>query len=152
TVSVIDTATNTVVATIPVGLDPFGVAITPDGTRAYVTINGDNTVSVFDTTSNTVAATGINSRTSSRGHPAGSSPSLRDESRLRRAASGRRITSSRCCHRHTALLLPTSRLFARICRTGWQAYGNANSARKIMVSEATTRQVHGVLPHFKYIV
>jgi len=64
TVSVIDTATNTVVATIPVGLDPFGVAITPDGTRAYVTINGDNTVSVFDTTSNTVAATGINSRTS----------------------------------------------------------------------------------------
>ena len=28
-VSVIDTATNTVVATIPVGIDPFGVAITP---------------------------------------------------------------------------------------------------------------------------
>ena len=37
TVSVIDTATNTVVATIPVGFRPFGVAITPDGTRAYVT-------------------------------------------------------------------------------------------------------------------
>ena len=37
TVSVIDTATNTVVATIPVGGNPFGVAITPDGTRAYVT-------------------------------------------------------------------------------------------------------------------
>ena len=36
TVSVIDTATNTVVATIPVGVIPFGVAITPDGTRAYV--------------------------------------------------------------------------------------------------------------------
>src|SRR5216117_3487446 len=32
TVSVIDTATNTVVATIPVGAFPFGVAITPDGT------------------------------------------------------------------------------------------------------------------------
>src|SRR5438128_7697869 len=31
TVSVIDTATNTVVATIPVGQTPFGVAITPDG-------------------------------------------------------------------------------------------------------------------------
>jgi YVTN family beta-propeller protein len=29
TVTVIDTATNTVVATIPVGVDPFGVAITP---------------------------------------------------------------------------------------------------------------------------
>jgi len=36
TVSVVDTATDTVVATIPVG-DPIGVAITPDGTRAYVT-------------------------------------------------------------------------------------------------------------------
>jgi len=35
TVSVIDTSTNTVVATIPVGAIPFapiGVAITPDGT------------------------------------------------------------------------------------------------------------------------
>src|SRR5436309_688383 len=31
TVSVIDTATNTVVATIPVGVGPVGVAITPDG-------------------------------------------------------------------------------------------------------------------------
>src|SRR5256886_13710269 len=36
TVSVIDTATNTVVATIPVGAVPAAVAITPDGTRAYV--------------------------------------------------------------------------------------------------------------------
>ena len=34
TVSVIDTATNTVVATIPVGIQPLGVAVTPDGTRA----------------------------------------------------------------------------------------------------------------------
>ena len=34
TVSVIETATNTVVATIPVGAVPVGVAITPDGTRA----------------------------------------------------------------------------------------------------------------------
>ena len=36
TVSVIDTATNTVVATIPVGHGPDGVAVTPDGTHAYV--------------------------------------------------------------------------------------------------------------------
>src|ERR1019366_1825125 len=35
-VSVIDTTTNTVVATIPVGIFPSGVAITPDDTRAYV--------------------------------------------------------------------------------------------------------------------
>src|SRR5438128_5291975 len=43
TVSVIDTATNTVVATIPVGPVPVGVAITPDGTRAYVDDFLDNT-------------------------------------------------------------------------------------------------------------
>ena len=40
-VSVIDTATNTVVgAPILVGANPAGVAITPDGTRAYVTVTG----------------------------------------------------------------------------------------------------------------
>jgi YVTN family beta-propeller protein len=37
TVSVIDTATNTVVGTpIPAGREPFGIAVTPDGRRAYV--------------------------------------------------------------------------------------------------------------------
>jgi YVTN family beta-propeller protein len=45
-VSVIDTASNTVVATIPVGAFPEGVAITPDGTRAYVTDFVSNTVVV----------------------------------------------------------------------------------------------------------
>ena len=34
TVSVIDTATNTVVATVPVEIGSRGVAITPDGTHA----------------------------------------------------------------------------------------------------------------------
>jgi YVTN family beta-propeller protein len=57
TVSVIDTASNTVVATIPVGQDPNGVAITSDGTQAYVTNQSDNTASVIDTASNTVVAT-----------------------------------------------------------------------------------------------
>src|SRR5215470_5486086 len=57
TVSVIDTATNTVVATVPVGRFPFGVAITPDGTHAYVTNNASRTVSVIDTATNTVVAT-----------------------------------------------------------------------------------------------
>ena len=60
TVSVIDTATNTVVATVPVGVNPSGIAITPDGTRAY-TANGftgaSNTVSVMETATNTVVAT-----------------------------------------------------------------------------------------------
>jgi YVTN family beta-propeller protein len=56
TVSVLDTATNTVVATIPVEGVPWGVAITPDGTRAYVT-NLGSTVAVIDTATNIVVAT-----------------------------------------------------------------------------------------------
>jgi YVTN family beta-propeller protein len=60
TVSVIDTATNTVVATVPVGVQPEGVAVTPDGKHAYVTnFTGlaIGTVSVIDTATNTVVAT-----------------------------------------------------------------------------------------------
>jgi YVTN family beta-propeller protein len=57
TVSVINTATNTVVATVSVGANPFGVAVTPDGSRVYVTNEGSNTVSVIDTATNTVTAT-----------------------------------------------------------------------------------------------
>jgi YVTN family beta-propeller protein len=56
-VSVIDTATNTVVATVAVGTFPFGVALTPDGTRAYVTNQNSNNVSVVDIATNTVVAT-----------------------------------------------------------------------------------------------
>ena len=36
TVSVIDTATNTVTATIPVGGEPYSVAVSPDGSKVYV--------------------------------------------------------------------------------------------------------------------
>jgi YVTN family beta-propeller protein len=57
TVSVIDTASNTVVATIPGSYGPEGIAITPDGSRAYVGNGEVNTVSVIDTANNTVAAT-----------------------------------------------------------------------------------------------
>jgi YVTN family beta-propeller protein len=52
---VIDTATNTVVATIPGGNGAFGVAVSPDGTRAYVGNTGDYSVLVIDTATNTVA-------------------------------------------------------------------------------------------------
>ena len=57
TVSVIATASNTVVATVGVGSGPVGVAITPDGAFAYVTNAFSNTVSVIATASNTVVAT-----------------------------------------------------------------------------------------------
>jgi YVTN family beta-propeller protein len=57
TVSVIDTATNTVTGTIPVGAFPGGVAVTPDGSKVYVTDESSNTVSVIATATNTVSAT-----------------------------------------------------------------------------------------------
>jgi YVTN family beta-propeller protein len=56
-VSVIDTATNNITATIPVGIDPFGVAVTPDGSKVYVSNNVSNTISVIDTSTNRVIAT-----------------------------------------------------------------------------------------------
>ncbi|WP_292387683.1 PKD domain-containing protein [Methanosarcina sp. UBA5] len=57
TVSVIDTATNTVTATVTVGSSPYGVAVNPDGTKVYVANLGSSTVSVIDTATNTVTAT-----------------------------------------------------------------------------------------------
>src|ERR1700687_2985989 len=41
--------TNAVVATVLVGANPYGVAITPDGAHAYVANAGSNSVSVIDT-------------------------------------------------------------------------------------------------------
>src|SRR5436190_1545340 len=58
TVSVIDTATNTVTAPpVPVGVIPSGVAVTPDGAHVYVGNFSSNTVSVIDTATNAVTAT-----------------------------------------------------------------------------------------------
>ncbi|WP_458683656.1 YncE family protein [Prescottella equi] len=76
-VSVIDTATNSVIATVPIGKRPTSIAIAPDGARVYVTNQGDGfwlnpetnspvcvnadgcngMVSVIDTATNTVTAT-----------------------------------------------------------------------------------------------
>ncbi len=57
TVSVIDTATNTITATVPVGTVPVGVAVNPAGTKVYVANSGSRDVSVIDTATNTVTAT-----------------------------------------------------------------------------------------------
>jgi YVTN family beta-propeller protein len=59
-VSVIDTASNSVIATVPLTEDPLGVALSPDGTRVFVTESGGATsgdVAVIDTASNSVIAT-----------------------------------------------------------------------------------------------
>jgi YVTN family beta-propeller protein len=53
-VSVIDTATNKVTATISVGSFPLGVTVTPDGGNVYVTNTNSATVSVIDPVSNKV--------------------------------------------------------------------------------------------------
>jgi YVTN family beta-propeller protein len=53
-VSVIDTSTNTVTATVSVGHDPLDFAIIQDGTKVYTANHDDNSVSVIDTATNTV--------------------------------------------------------------------------------------------------
>jgi YVTN family beta-propeller protein len=57
-VSVIDTATNTVVATIDVDGPPIRIALTPDGTRAYLTMRRPNVgqLAIVDTSSQQVTA------------------------------------------------------------------------------------------------
>ena len=52
-ISVIDTATNTVTTTVPIG-DPTGIAITPNGAFAYVTDGTSGVVNVIDLATNTV--------------------------------------------------------------------------------------------------
>ena len=54
---VIDTATDKVVAKVPVGMHPAHVVVTPDGRHAYVANGGDNSVSVVDIAAQSVVAT-----------------------------------------------------------------------------------------------
>jgi YVTN family beta-propeller protein len=56
-VSVIDTGTNSVVASITVENNPDGIAINPAGTRVYVANRGSDSVSVIDTGTNQVMDT-----------------------------------------------------------------------------------------------
>ena len=56
-VSVIDTNTDMVVATVPVGSAPVNVSISADGADAYVTNAGSSNVSVIDTGTNQVITT-----------------------------------------------------------------------------------------------
>lgn len=58
-VSVIDTATNNIIATVPVAPNcyPHGIAVTPDGTKVYVANTNTNNITVINTTTNNIAAT-----------------------------------------------------------------------------------------------
>ena len=76
-VSVINTATDTVTTTVPVGDVPFGVAVTPDGAFVYVANRNSNSVSVIDTADNTVIATvGVESDPSAFGRFIGPLPAV----------------------------------------------------------------------------
>src|SRR2546421_1293396 len=55
TLSVIDGSNYKVVATVPVGASPAGVAVSPDGRYAYIAEGGDDAVSGFDTGSRAIA-------------------------------------------------------------------------------------------------
>jgi YVTN family beta-propeller protein len=64
TVSVINTATNRVIATVPVESNPRAVTIAPDGTKVYVANRNSGTVSVINTLTNQMLVT-----LSVRGYP-----------------------------------------------------------------------------------
>ncbi len=53
----INTASNTVAATLVAGNTPRGVAVSPDGAYAYVSNRISDDVTIINTATNTVAAT-----------------------------------------------------------------------------------------------
>jgi len=57
TVSVIDTATNTVVHGVPAGEGPIGVAVSPDGLRVYVASQNAHSMIVIDALTDAVVGT-----------------------------------------------------------------------------------------------
>src|SRR5690242_6909903 len=56
-VSVVDTAAGSVVATVPVSAGPHGMAITSNGATVYVSGDGASSVDVIDTASDKVVKT-----------------------------------------------------------------------------------------------
>jgi YVTN family beta-propeller protein len=73
-VSVINTSTQQLIATIPLGDQPQAIAVNPAGTRVYTA--NLNTVSVIDTSTNSVIATITNADSNAQGiavNPAGTS-------------------------------------------------------------------------------
>jgi YVTN family beta-propeller protein len=53
---VVDVASGTTLATLPVGVEPTGLAVSPDGTRVYVVSQAEKKLTIVDATANAVAA------------------------------------------------------------------------------------------------
>ena len=126
-ISVIDTAADAVIATIPVGDGPSALAVTPDGERLYV-MTAAGVVEVVDTALQTVAAT-IPVTVATSG-PGGDERRHRDHAgRRARLRGGRPRPRHRHRHQHGRALLrgrsgtgprpaPTTRPPSRSRRTG----------------------------------
>ena len=56
-VGVLDTTTNAFITTVPVGVRPFALDITPDGKKVYVPNHDSGSITVIDTATNTVVDT-----------------------------------------------------------------------------------------------
>ena len=56
-VGVLDTTTSTFIATVPVGVRPFALDVSPDGKRVYVPNHDSGSISVIDTATNAVVDT-----------------------------------------------------------------------------------------------
>jgi len=56
-VSVVETGSNSVIATVPVGNQPYAIAVSTDGSQVYVGNAADGTISVISTATNSVVAT-----------------------------------------------------------------------------------------------
>jgi YVTN family beta-propeller protein len=56
-VGVLDTASNAFIATVPVGVRPFALEVTPDGKKVYVPNHDSGSITVIDTATNAVINT-----------------------------------------------------------------------------------------------
>lgn len=56
-VSVFDSSSHMITATVPVGANPSAVAVSPDLKKVYISNNNDSTISVINTSTNTVTTT-----------------------------------------------------------------------------------------------
>jgi len=84
TVSVIDTASDSVIANVTVDKCPCGISVNKDGTKVYVVNSESNTVSVIDTATNSVITNvPVGNRPSSLGQFIGSPPQIPEHNAIR---------------------------------------------------------------------